>query len=834
MGAPLPVFHQPSKEELVARGERDAKAGVSAMGMRVRVDKAAKGDLSQGGMMPVRDLSLARYFGYRLEVAADKIGQAKGFDSPEYNQYKARADEWAEWTSRTFGSELFHNIGEGLQGIHEIDPSNYTSSLHELEKVAKARGSKVTKEEKSELGKRVKRSKEAEEDTGEGMDELLNVGYDVATTEPLDQGQQQTVQSAMEKSQAEYNAVFGDLTKEFPKGASMAAKGKATKPPPLTEDQVGKLAKAGSHIMRDMSKRGNLTDDAWWDEMLKRFGGIEQHRAQIQTATKMYNDVFISNYVGGGAATQAARNRLSRKRPAPEVSKEAIKRALEVDPQGHRITPAEAFHAWNYVKQVYVDGKVIRDFTEMLFKAAKDLGTDSTRLYRALTSNRTTRRLAKEVIKRMRTEARVKSEARNWLKNQEYPGWLRFVRSVPRYFFMDKIFGHGLVPMITHAGNMMFNPYSWGTYFPAWLEMYRMTFGSGKLGLSGAEYHTLKMGELINHPNFEFWRSSKIALQCDPFRLTDDYQIYRLKKALGGLVEGRGFDALKTLRLARAEQWWDMVPDHLKTQDMAALIAEDVNHATGIVKTRFHEALNWAMFAPKLEASRWAFVFKDTIKAANYLAHWRTASPEQLWWAKRELTQKAAMVGMYYGMLAMNQGFLKLCGSDQQINFDDPTESDFMAFKVAGYKIGFVSPMIGMVRLFANMLHAGQGELRPREKMEPRQNLMDTAIGKYARGKFSPFASAAYDLATQQDFMGRPLPWSSDVLPRYKRMQGVEPYTPLEYGLNLVAPIPAEEAISTWMEMGMDATTARKLAHSLITAVSMGMTGARVVREQND
>jgi len=42
-----------------------------------------------------------------------------------------------------------------------------------------------------------------------------------------------------------------------------------------------------------------------------------------------------------------------------------------------------------------------------------------------------------------------------------------------------------------------------------------------------------------------------------------------------------------------------------------------VNHATGTVQTQFHEAFNWAMFAPKLLGSHYAYLFKDSAKARD-------------------------------------------------------------------------------------------------------------------------------------------------------------------------------------------------------------------------
>ena len=143
--------------------------------------------------------------------------------------------------------------------------------------------------------------------------------------------------------------------------------------------------------------------------------------------------------------------------------------------------------------------------------------------------------------------------------------------------------------------------------------------------------------------------------------------------------------------------------------------------------------------------------------------------------------------------------------------------------------------MVRIVKLFANMIHAGQEELRPMEKLSPRQTLMDTTLGKYVRGKFSPFASFGYDVFSGQDPTGRPLPWSEDTLPRYKRLQGIEPYEPLEFGLETISPISEEAFVREILSsMGADESLIKRILRSVEVAGTMGMTGARVSPDTGD
>jgi hypothetical protein len=228
-------------------------------------------------------------------------------------------------------------------------------------------------------------------------------------------------------------------------------------------------------------------------------------------------------------------------------------------------------------------------------------------------------------------------------------------------------------------------------------------------------------------------------------------------------------------------------------------------------------------------------MIKDTAKALDVVRKWKTASMEQRSWATKELMQKGSIVAMYYGMLGLNQAFLAMSGSDQKINFTDPKKGDFMQFKVAGFKVGVASPLIGMVRLVANALHASVLERTKFEKLTPRQKQLMEVAGQYARGKASPLASFGIDAATAQDFAHRPigfLPWS-EPLSRKQRLSGEHPYGVGEYASTTFAPIPLEEMMkNVFKQEGMNEMDASKLLRTLIIGGGMSATGARITEDQ--
>lgn len=483
---------------------------------------------------------------------------------------------------------------------------------------------------------------------------------------------------------------------------------------------------------------------------------------------------------------------------------------------------------WKRAKDYLESGE--DDYDEIRHKIAEDTGLSVDEVTKKLTEPKAMREVTNDMYAKMAKRRALITNAKDWVNNQKTPGWLRFIKAVPRVFFADKVFGHGTVGMITHAGLNIFHPSAWATYWPEFFRQFKL------LGLhdSGA-YHERMMQDLVRDPNFITARRAGLA--NDPVRQTDDYQNVWMGKYLSkiGMQGTRGFDALKLFRQARFNQIWSSFPDSLKTADQAKLLADSINHATGVVQKRFGEWSNWTFFAPKLEGSRWAWMIGDPAKAAKILAGWKDATPAEQQFALREVKQKAAIAGTYLGLLAINQGLLSATNSGQKINFTNPRRGDFLAFKAAGHNLGIVGPMLGIVRLFANLLHAAAGQRGPVEKMQSRSEQMGTIGESYLRGKLSPFAGFAMDVASQSDFQGKPLPFSSDKVPAYLRRQGDKKYTYKEYLAQQFTPIPISEAIrEVWRKQGMNESTAAHWIAALTTAAVAGGTGARMSKDTHE
>ncbi len=490
---------------------------------------------------------------------------------------------------------------------------------------------------------------------------------------------------------------------------------------------------------------------------------------------------------------------------------------------GSKWTNEQAASLWNKAKEKIDAGQ---DFDDVRHDLAKETGLPVADITEGLASPKGVRPITDELYAKMSERRRVVNQAKQWVTNEKYPGWFNFAKNVPGFFFNLATFGHGTVGMVTHAGNQMFNPSAVANYWKAFGQQFKL------LGWhdSGA-YHERMMQDLTRDPLFI--KAKRAGLANDPFKYQDDYQnagaVKFFKKV--GLSGNRGFDALKLFRQQRFNERWESLPADLKTPEMAKALADIGNHETGVVRSTVGgSSANWILFAPKLEASRWAFLLGDPAKATKTFINWKGETPEARAAAVEQVKQKALIAGTYVGALAINQGFLSASGSDEKINFTDPRHGDWLSFKVAGHRIGVISPMIGSVRFLANVIHDSMGDRSKFEKMQGSRFEQATKdAGQYLRGKESPFAKVATDTAFQADFKENPMPWSNDAISKHQKAEGVHKFTYAEYAGKNLTPIPLQEAITeVWKKQGMNEDQITTVLNAIIIAASVGGTGIKI------
>lgn len=500
---------------------------------------------------------------------------------------------------------------------------------------------------------------------------------------------------------------------------------------------------------------------------------------------------------------------------------------------GEKWTPQEAKALWHMARTNYLD-KGTTNFDEIRHGLADDYGLPVKDITNGLASPKGARVLTDDMYAKMSERRRVVNQAKQWVTEAKYPGYVKFFREIPRAFFNLATFGHGTVWTVTHAGNQYFLPKATG-------ELFRDLGRSFKLmGVrDGGAYHERMMQDLVRDPNFI--KAKRAGLANDPFRYQDDYQnagVVKVFKEIG-LMGNRGFDGMKMFRQFRFNQEWGAMPKELQTPDGAKLLADTINKATGITKSsKLPNWMNTVFFAPKLEMSRWAFLYGDPIKSAHTIARSlydkTSVTPEATQSAYRDLRQKATMAGVYLAALGVNQGLLSASGSDQKVNFTDPKHGDWLSFKALGHNIGVIGPMVSSVRFLANMAHAFWGERSRLERLEgSRAEQAGTNALRYARGKLSPFAGVVLDAGSQSDSRDRPMPWNNEPLSyRAKATGATEKYSTGEYLAEHTLPIPLEEAATEmWRKQGADETDIAKWLKAITAGAMAGTTGVRVTPE---
>ena len=486
---------------------------------------------------------------------------------------------------------------------------------------------------------------------------------------------------------------------------------------------------------------------------------------------------------------------------------------------------ADVKQVWSLAKEYLQKGGM--RFDDIRHQIATDLGKPVDEITNMLTKPKGAKPLADDLWAKLSKQRQLVSAAKNWIDNQKLPGWQRMASAVPRALFRLATFGHGTVWVGTHTAPEIFKPQDWGQLWPNYFKAFKL------MGLhDGGAYHERMMTDLERNPNYITAR--RAGLENDPSRRVDDYQ----KAWLGGwfsklgFAGNRGFDGLKLLRQDLFDKQWNELPESMKTKDMAAMMADAINHSTGATIIRFPQWMQSTFFAPRLEASRWQWLLQDPAKAAKILtpSYWKTATDAEKAFAIKQVKEKATIAGVYLSLLAANQGLLSATGSKQSINFDDPTHSDFLQFKGDGFKFGVGTPFLGIVRLLTSLVNSARGHPANYQKRESTADQMTSAVAQYTRGKLSPFGQVAADVVTGSDYQGRPLPFSNAKVPPSLHKQGIYTrYSYPEYFSEKFMPIPVSDAIQeVWKHQGMDESTMHHWMGAIMSGAVSGLTGTRL------
>ena len=618
----------------------------------------------------------------------------------------------------------------------------------------------------------------------------------------------------------------------------------------------------GEQLARDAraieEKYGTDSDEyrsAWndlsaWDERSKRMqtewhkgGQAQQGETDLDTGTftglqRAYHDETGKDFTPEQAAQadEHARKVTKAAQDSKAAQDELFKHIPKEPPPkpGAPEDPKSDANVWKKVKEYIQKGE--DDYKDVVAKVSTDLGMPYDDVAKAIARNKTTKRLADDVWRKQLTARRMKEQARRWLAQTQIPAVRRALASIPRTMFTLKVGFHGTVALGTHAPMVAFQPRFWADYVRNFGKMYRM--------VADQAYYERQVQALVHRPNFI--PAKRAGVVNDPFTY-EDYNSPDMDQYIGRVsgMGNRGYFVLKILRQDMFDQHWNQLPESAKTPEVAAAIADSVNHATGVTKAMAPKGANLALFAPRLEASRISWLALDPAKAGATFANWKNATPEAKWQAINQVKEKAWVAGTYFSLLALNQGILAATGSKQKINgvpqaFGgagvDPMNPDFLKFKAAGQDVAYGGAMLSLARLPVRLavLRAKGGSGKMAHLIYPDES-MTGEVERYVRSQLAPVAQPIADVAFKGDYENRPLPkmpLSGPALPMPKRLaaRGEKPYTWKELALETVLPIPAEEPFKeVWSKgLGMSPEQMEGYGGAFAKSLVQGLTGSRL------
>jgi len=376
------------------------------------------------------------------------------------------------------------------------------------------------------------------------------------------------------------------------------------------------------------------------------------------------------------------------------------------------------------------------------------------------------------------------------------------------------VFGHGFVFPITHAGDLAMRPQSWGHFITGVFNTYRGAFSKAYTGRI--------LDYMQRQPLFTTALRSglDVGAKSHPSGLISRYYNGPAKRA---------WDMLTVMRyeLWNGQMQKFITPEmsHEEVLDVGKHLADWANHATGSGKGPIAN-VGGILFGPKLTQSKISRLTVDPLETVKTFANWKSASAGEKAVAWTRLSGATQYLVTGVGFLAVNQGLLQALGVNQNVNFTDPTKGDWMSFKAGGLE-GYVPGLHTEIRTVGKILATA---FMSSKDLHGETRFAKTAdiVGQYALAKVSPPIQRTLEVVHGQNWMGRPVPWSSD--------QGTKSRPRLswgEYAAN-IGPIPLEGPIAYVYDKlkkgGASAMDALAVTKGLIIA-GLGATGVHVQEE---
>ena len=819
-----PVVAQPNEGVSLTQSLEDGRSRL--VRDPAAADRAAE-EFERSGTLSAPSFNVVRAKYEQVMTQGRRVAEQFGTMSPQYHAARMEAFKWSDLSKRM--QTEWHKLGMGQQGETDID----TGNLLDLETDYHGKTGKDMTPDQRKRGERIANTNKQAQDQTAAAQEALNRhllnkgtgGMTAAEKRAFDAANKTVREWAIKVAEAENKTRVARTVqeREVAKIQEARARKGLEDAQQVARDAAVKLAYAENRARVDAAAKERADADQ-----------LKASQAALDAANKTVREAAARS---AEAENKARSTQATRDKAVARVQAKAAKKAL--DAANERARKVAADHAalerklqgdpilrvWTKAKE-YID-QGLDSFDDIRKKVATDLGMSIEQVTRLMQQDKRTKYLADDLWRKQQVQRNLRSQAKRWVQGLSTPGYIKALQSIPKVMFGLKVGFHGTVALGTHAPTVAFQPRFWSAYVRDFGKMYKM--------VGSKAYYENQVQDLMRRNNYTPAR--RAGLVNDPF-VYEDYNSPDTTKYFAGLtgMGNRGYTVLKILRQDMFDQHWNQLPKSAQIPEMAQAIADGVNHATGVVKKGAHPAFNLALFAPRLEASRVAWLVVDPAKAAGTLLNWKNASMGEKLFAKNQLKEKAWVVGTLGSLLALNQGFLSAVGSDQKINVTDPFANDFLKFKVAGMNLSYGNPMITMARLPLRLFVGIKNEGKFSKLVYEDENVA-TVMFEYVRSQMSPFAGTTTDLALGRDYMRRPLPRAGFGLlpgktniPKRLQAEGIKPYTWTEYSSQQAAMIPLQEALKeVWgKDLLMSAADRERSLKALATIIVMGGTGARV------
>lgn len=511
-----------------------------------------------------------------------------------------------------------------------------------------------------------------------------------------------------------------------------------------------------------------------------------------------------------------------------------------IDKHGNTFTPEEAKDVSDYMRKNYID-KGVNDFNIITKNVADDLGLTQQQVIHAINTPKGVKPITDAIWKEQYNRRLIDQNAKLWVRAA---GDNKVWKTISNAYQAPAALAtalHATVLPFTHVGSDAFRPTNITNFLRLEMNTWKFAY---PLNNAGKAKYEQAISAHMNDPNYRMFKEAKGNI--DPTNMTtDDYQGWQKMLHKMGESGVRAFNAIKVYRLAQMNAMWDKVNPEWKfdaegnpNKEVAKAIANHINLSTGTTSVNFGDVGKVAtgiFFAPKLVTSQVQRIITEPAKMAVNGALWAfgKATPAEKIQAKMVFRYMGEVAATYAGLLALNAGVLKLNGSNQSINYTDPTEEDFMKFKGYGYELDGTGGLLTMTRFFATMAHfAKEASVDSKlEKKEKPGEQESKKLGDQFRNKLSPGAQIGAELATGTDPTGRPTPWSNVPVPSYLKKEGVEKHTWMTYGESKLPIFMADGfkgAEEGAQANGMPKTNSSNLIKGLLMGAEAGTIGARI------